>query len=261
MWMMAFALFMGCKWLTLGRAIQRGGPVCPFRTAAYLMAWPGMDAARFLSAELAPPVSRAVTLKKTALAFIRIVLGALLLFVTARRAPDPILTGWVGMAGVILMLHFGLFDLLSVAWRALRVDAPPLMDRPLRSTAVSEFWGRRWNAAFNDLALRLVFRPVARRAGILSATWLAFAVSGLIHELVISLPAGGGFGLPTAYFLTQALGISIERSSIAKRLRLDGGLSGWGLTMLIVAGPVYWLFHPAFIERVILPFMEAIGAL
>ena len=261
MWLMAFALFIGCKWLTLGRAIQGTGRISPFRAAAYLLAWPGMDAARFLSPDLAPPRPRGLTARSAVHAGARILFGAFLLFVAARHSAVPLLAGWIGMIGMILILHFGVFDLSSAAWRALRVDAPPLMDRPLRSTSVSEFWGRRWNAAFNDLAVRLVFRPAARRSGIVGATWLAFTVSGLIHELVISLPAGAGFGLPTAYFLTQALGISAERSSVGKLLKLNRGVPGWLFTMLIVAGPAYWLFHPPFVRRVILPFMHAIGAL
>jgi alginate O-acetyltransferase complex protein AlgI len=261
MWLMAVALFMGCKWLTLGRAFRTMGRVPRLKAVAYLVAWPGMDAARFLSPDLAPVHPRWATVRNAALAGARVLCGAFLLFVAARQTANPLLAGWIGMIGMILILHFGLFDLASAGWKALRVDAPPLMDRPLRSTSVSEFWGQRWNAAFNDLALRLVFRPVARRSGIVPATWLAFAVSGLIHELVISFPAGAGFGLPTVYFLIQALGISVERSALGNWLKLNRGFSGWLFTMLVVAAPAYWLFHPPFVRRVILPFMEAIGAL
>ncbi|MEY2560648.1 MAG: hypothetical protein QOG51_1063 [Verrucomicrobiota bacterium] len=261
MWLMAFAIFFGCKWLTFGNAICRSGRVCPFRAVAYLFAWPGMDAARFLSPDLAPCPSRPGMMKSAAFAAVRILLGALLLFVVARHAAGAILMGWIGMVGMILILHFGLFDLASIGWRALRVDAPPIMNRPLGSTSVSEFWGRRWNAAFNDLALRLVFRPVARHTGSVAATLIAFAVSGLIHELVISLPARAGFGLPTGYFLVQGLGVSVEHSSAGKALRLGGGISGWVFTMIVVAGPAYWLFHPAFVRQVVVPFMQTIGAL
>jgi alginate O-acetyltransferase complex protein AlgI len=162
---------------------------------------------------------------------------------------------------MIMILHFGVFELTSIGWRAVRVDAPPIMNRPLRSTSVSEFWGRRWNAAFNDLAVRLVFRPVVRHSTVLAATLMAFAVSGLIHELVISLPAGAGFGLPTAYFLLQGLGVLVERSPAGKRLRLGSGIAGWVFTMLVVAGPAFFLFHPPFVRHVIYPFMRSIGAL
>jgi alginate O-acetyltransferase complex protein AlgI len=261
MWLMAMAIFFGCKWLTLANAVERHGRACPFRAAAYLLAWPGMSAARFLSQNPAPPPSRVVIGKTAVLAVARILLGALLVFSGARSAPEPILAGWIGMAGMILILHFGLFELASIGWRALRVDAPPIMNRPLRSTSVSEFWGRRWNAAFNDLAVRLVFRPVARATGPAPASLVAFGVSGLIHELVISLPAGAGFGLPTAYFLVQGLGVLAEHSSVGRRLGLGTGIPGWLFTMIIVAGPAYWLFHPPFVRHVILPFLRAIGAL
>jgi predicted DCC family thiol-disulfide oxidoreductase YuxK len=261
MWLMASAIFFGCKWLTLGNASHRAGRVCPFRSAAYLFAWPGMDAARFLSPHLAPRCSRSEMMKSAALAIVRILLGAFLLFALARHASDQLLAGWIGMIGMILILHFGLFEIASIGWKTLRVDAAPVMNRPLRSTSVSEFWGRRWNAAFNDLAVRLVFRPMARHTNVFAATLIAFAVSGLIHELVISLPAGAGFGLPTAYFLVQGLGVLAERSPAGKRLRLGSGIAGWVFTMIVVAGPAYWLFHPPFVREVILPFMKAIGAL
>jgi predicted DCC family thiol-disulfide oxidoreductase YuxK len=256
MWLLAFALFFGCKWLTLGMVALRGNRVWPFRALAYLFVWPGMDAARFLSPNLVPRCSRSTIMKSAAVAAVRVLFGALLLFGVARLAHSSILTGWLGMVGMILILHFGLFDLASIGWRALRVDAPPIMNHPLHSISVSEFWGRRWNGAFNDLAVRLVFRRVARRTGIVPATVIAFAVSGIIHELVISLPAGAGFGLPTVYFLVQGLAVLVER-----KVRFRSDISGWLFTMLIVAAPAFWLFHPPFVRNVILPFMRAIGAL
>ncbi|MEY2505153.1 MAG: hypothetical protein QOG27_1433 [Verrucomicrobiota bacterium] len=257
MWTMAFAIFLGSKWLTLGITVDRTARVCPFRAFAYLFAWPGMDAPRFLSTDSAPATGRSVLIKGAAVASANLLTGTFLLFAVARRAADPILAGWIGMAGVVLILHFGLFALLSAGWRAFRVDAPPIMNAPLRSTSVAEFWGRRWNGAFNDLALGLVFRPMAHRVGVIGATFLSFGVSGLIHELVISLPAGAGFGLPTGYFVVQGLAVVIQRQAAAFR----GAVSGWLFTVIVVAAPAYWLFHPPFVRRVVVPFLQAIGAL
>ncbi|MCA1659124.1 MAG: DUF393 domain-containing protein, partial [Verrucomicrobiaceae bacterium] len=101
MWMMAFALFLGCKWLTLGSERQGDGRVCPFRSLAYLLAWPGMEARRFLSPELAPRWSRLVALQNAALGVVRILLGVVLLFGAARHATEPLLAGWIGMLGMI----------------------------------------------------------------------------------------------------------------------------------------------------------------
>jgi hypothetical protein len=44
-------------------------------------------------------------------------------------------------------------------------------------------------------------------------------------------------------------------------MNIRRGLAGRFFTILIVAGPVFWLFHPPFVHNVILPFMKAIGAL
>jgi hypothetical protein len=330
MWLVAAAIFFGCKWLTFWRArmqlttaqassIGGNSHFGPARVLGYFFAWPGMDAVKFLaprrraqipvSADILPapsgilpdrssfahegegplialvtpspvcgrmsalPEDFAMSIPRITFVFAKIFLGAFLLFGAARLAPQPPLAGWIGMIGLILMLHFGLFDLASIGWRVAGVEVDPIMDAPLRSTSLGEFWGRRWNGAFNRLALDFVFRPLARQRGgrrsrdaatrsrrsstlhfpVAYATLAAFLVSGLIHELVISLPANDGYGLPTAYFLLQGSGILLQHS----RPNFRGRFS----TILIAAGPVFFLFHPPFVRQVILPFMQAIHAL
>jgi predicted DCC family thiol-disulfide oxidoreductase YuxK len=185
MWTMAFALFFGCKWLTLAIASRDSDSIRAWRAAAYLFATPGMDAALFL-ARLQRPRGWGRLITSAGLALLRIVLGLSLLFVVARHTAEPLLAGWIAMIGMVLLLHFGLFSLVTALWQTFGVNARPVMNAPLRSTSVGEFWGRRWNAAFNDLTLRLIFRPMARRTGSTVATLLAFFVSGVVHELVIS---------------------------------------------------------------------------
>jgi alginate O-acetyltransferase complex protein AlgI len=87
-----------------------------------------------------------------------------------------------------------------------------------------------------------------------------FLVSGLIHDLIISVPAGAGYGLPTLYFLVQGAGLLFERSQVGGKLGLRHGWRGWAFVLLVTAAPAFWLFHPAFVTRVILPFMQAIRA-
>jgi len=94
-----------------------------------------------------------------------------------------------------------------------------------------------------------------------TAGFSVFVISGLIHDLVISLPARGGYGLPTLYFLLQGVGVSIERSRTGKRLGLGHKVRAWVFMVVFLAAPVWWLFHPWFVLRVILPFMQAIHAL
>ena len=51
MWLLAFSIYFGCKWLTLCRALVNDAPL--WRQAAYLLLWPGMDATAFLSPSVA----------------------------------------------------------------------------------------------------------------------------------------------------------------------------------------------------------------
>ena len=257
MWVMAFAIYAGLKWLTWWQAPW---PAERWRSVAYLLAWPGMDANSFLDAAR-PPVP--VPGREWVAAIVKSVSGACLLWVVARMIP-PVLVlarGWVGMMGLILLLHFGTFHLLSLQWRTAGVDAQPIMAAPLSSTSLAEFWGRRWNLGFRQLAYDLVFRPLHRRAGAVTASFLVFVVSGLIHETVISLPARAGYGLPTIYFMIQGGGVMLERSSWGRKESLQGGRRGWVYMAAFTAGPAFWLFHPPFVWNVILPFMRAIHAL
>src|SRR6185436_10651464 len=47
MWAFAFAIFAACKWMTWSRA-RKAAPTSLRRSLAYLFAWVGMDAERFL---------------------------------------------------------------------------------------------------------------------------------------------------------------------------------------------------------------------
>jgi hypothetical protein len=259
MWAMACALYAGCKWLTYHELPARVVAPDPWRVLGYLLAWPGMDAAAFLSA-----TDRLVRPRRSEwiAAALKTLLGATLTWVIARRAlaVHPLLAGWLGMVGLICVLHFGTFHLLSLGWRSLGVDAMPVMRNPLRSSSLTEFWGRRWNTAFHELATQFTFRPLRPAVGLTGATLLVFLVSGLIHELVISLPAHGGYGLPTGYFALQGLGVAGERTRLGRRLGLGRGWRGWLFTVLVTAGPAFWLFPPRFVRNVILPMLAVIGA-
>jgi hypothetical protein len=157
------------------------------------------------------------------------------------------------------MLHFGTFHLLSCAWRRAGVEARPLMNWPLASASVSEFWGRRWNTAFRDLTHRFLFRPLTARLGPRGALAAGFVFSGLVHDAVISVPAGGGYGGPTLFFTAQGAALLAERSRPGRAAGLGRGWRGWLFTMLVLAVPVGVLFHPPFVLNIIVPFMHALG--
>ena len=257
MWLLALAVFAGLKWATWWR-IRMVVAHNPWRSAAYLLAWPGMDAESFLDSQQPGPRPQP---DEWFGASLKTVAGAVLIWVVARIVPDPIVQGWTGLFGLILLLHFGSFQLIALFWQSMGIAAKPIMSTPILSKTLSEFWGKRWNLGFRQLAYDLIFRPLQKRIGVVTASLLVFLASGLIHDLVISLPARGGYGLPTAYFVLQGLGTTLERSNRGRKLGLQHGVAGWVFMLVITAGPAFWLFHPPFLLRVILPFMQAIHAL
>ncbi len=259
MWTLALALYAGCKWLTFFRAIRGGAKPGVGKATGYLLAWPGMDARTFFIAvpqPTKPTPADWLSAGLTVAAGVGIVAAGPRLLV----ANQPLLAGWLGMWGVILILHFGLFQMLALTWRVAGINAVPLMRRPLHSTSLADFWGNRWNTGFHRLAHDFIFRPLRRWLRPRGATFAAFGLSGAIHELLISVPARGGYGLPTVYFVAQAAGLLIERTPFGRRLGLGRGLRGWLFTVAVVAIPAFWLFPPVFIRNVILPMLRAIGA-
>jgi hypothetical protein len=272
MWATASAIYLGCKWVTWRRASRR---MSWLRSIAYFL-WCGMDPEPFLSPALPACNSQSAWIR----ALRNSAAGAALVFIAARLAShtQSLWVGWIGMLGVVLFLHFGAFELLAALWNKAGIRVKPVMQAPIVATSVAEFWGRRWNTAFNDLARELVFRPLvkmfeekARRVGdgrkgskhrsngMAAATLVVFGGSGLIHELVISLPARGGYGLPTAYFILQGLVALFERSRFGRQIGLGRGVRGWLFTLACTAGAAFWLFHPPFVRNVILPMLHALG--
>jgi hypothetical protein len=156
------------------------------------------------------------------------------------------------------MFHFGMFHILSVAWRHVGIAATPIMRTPLFAASLADFWGKRWNLAFRDFAHTLVFRPALRRTGAAIATMLVFLTSGIVHDVVISIPARAGYGWPTAYFILQGAGLLFERTQFASRCGIgQGGIVARAYTLLVVLAPVGLLFHRPFIEHVIAPLLTA----
>lgn len=260
MWTMAAAIYISCKWLTWQQAVRAARP--RWTHAAFLLGWPGMDAASFLGEG---PIAGSVPCRSREwfAAAGHLTFGVVLLFAMARTIPPqhPYAVGWIGMIGIVLILHFGVFHLLSCLWRCAGLDARPLMNRPLASTSLSEFWGRRWNTAFRDVTHRFLFRPAASWLGPRWGIVVGFLFSGAVHDLVISVPAHGGYGGPTLFFVIQGVAMVIERSRFGRQMGLDHGWSGRLFAAAVLVAPVGLLFHRPFVVGVIVPFMRSLGAL
>ncbi|MBY0528137.1 MAG: membrane bound O-acyl transferase family-domain-containing protein [Gemmataceae bacterium] len=163
------------------------------------------------------------------------------------------------LPGLSLVLHFGIFNIVAGAWRHVGVDCRPLFRAPLRARTLGDFWSRRWNLAFTEMAALGVYRPMAGWLGRSSGTVAAFLFSGLVHELAISVPVGAGYGLPTLYFVLHG--------SLVLGERRWGRIERWGAmahvwTLGWLALPLPLLFHPWFLEGVVWPLigMESHGA-
>jgi hypothetical protein len=187
--------------------------------------------------------------------------AALIAFSTTVLAGAAVsIRAWLGMIGLVLVLHFGVFQFLSCLWRSAGVQALPLMRSPILAKSVAEFWGSRWNTAFRDFAHRFVFVPMSRRVGPHAAIVLTYLFSGIVHDLVITVPAEGGYGGPTAYFLLQAAGLFVERSRLGRSVGLGRGLVGRLFAVAVVVGPVTMLFPMSFVANVVLPFLAVMTA-
>jgi hypothetical protein len=196
MWLIAFAIYAGFKWLTYRDTLVQGMVVRASTRLIYLLFWPGMSLQEFAGTPAArkltnsAPMWLAPTTKTLAGA------GLLWLAVPVIPADAWLLRGWVGMIGMIMMLHFGMFHLLALALRASGLNARANMQAPLLARSLADFWGNRWNTAFNVLADRYGFRPLTQRIGPRAALAVVFIASGLLHEAVIVLGHGKNSVLP-----------------------------------------------------------------
>lgn len=116
MWLFVTALFLGCKWLTWRRAQIRNRPANITHWFGYLFGWPGMDANSFLTGATDQKPKFAEWL----LAVGRFLAGIAIVWLAAKTTITkyPVLGAWIGMFGLVLILHFGLFHLLALGWQS-----------------------------------------------------------------------------------------------------------------------------------------------
>lgn len=207
------------------------------RTLGYWALWPGMDARPF--AETLPREGPGLMAWGAA----KMALGAACLLV---RTGTPEIDVVLVFLGIGFLVHFGLCDVLAGFWRGRGVAVERLFVNPAASRSLGDFWGRRWNLAFHAVARERVYRPVARRWGPAAGILATFFFSGLLHEALLSIPAGGGYGLPMAYFLLHGFLVLAER-------RWNLGGRAWSLFWVLA--PVPLLFHPWFVRAVIWPLL------
>ena len=187
--------------------------------------------------------------------------GAWLGLVCAWHAGAPAtLVGPLQVAGAFLLLRFGVFRIGAGLLGLLGMRVGPVFRAPERSRSLTELWSTRWNRPFSEMLQLSVERPLRPRLGAARGRAAAFLLSGLLHEVALSLPVRAGFGLPTAYFVLQGLLVLLEG-----RLRTRGrGPEEWGAwgrawTLGWALLPAVLVFHPAFVRGVLLPLLDPRG--
>jgi alginate O-acetyltransferase complex protein AlgI len=234
------ALFVVMKGVSLAAARAEGAPALGLRRwLVFTLAWYGMNPRAF-ARRRARDRSGALRLARrgarNAIAGM-LLIGLALQIGSAWAAP-------ILMVGLSLLVHFGVFTLLAALWQARGFAVRALFDAPLRSRTPNEFWAQRWNRGFAELTALCVYRPLVGRFGRRGAFLAGFAVSGLFHEVVISVPVRAGYGLPTAYFLLQGL-VAWQAGNAPQRL----------YTLLAIGLPLPVVFHPWFVEGVCIPLL------
>jgi len=238
-----FKAVVGTVHLATGAA-----PLSVSRWLGFALLWPGMSPAVLAGSRRADRDGAALVLR----GLLRLATGSLLVLL-ARLA-------WVGTArlevaaplllvGLSLALHFGLFTLSAGLWRLWGISCAVPFQAPLAAKSLSDFWAHRWNRPFSELVQLTIYRPVAALSGRATALFSGFLLSGILHEVAISVPARAGYGRPLAYFALQGALVLLEGRIGGKTSPLRGRLR----TLLGFTLPLPLLLIPEFLRAAIWP--------
>lgn len=222
----------------------------PLDRLAYSSIWPGMDVERL--AQRAP--AEAGTGRRFGVGLTTTIfgLGGVLMIAVFRTHLSSTAVGWLGIGALITTVHFGFSNLLTAMMRLLGRPVRPLFDRPLATQTLSDFWTKRWNLPYVDMNRRLFLPELRKRLGLRQSVFATFLVSGLLHEMAISYPAGGGWGLPFAYFTLQGVAVLAER-----RWKIRSRPFAWA-TVLV---PLPLVFHEPFRRVLVVPLFDLLHSL
>ncbi len=247
-------LFLGMKAVSTAYRYQGKGRLNLVQWLAFALGWPGMDPLPF--EHLGKGVKVKADRKYLSQGLISLIAGFVLLFLTAVLLPHA--KGYTyplylfSFIPFVLIFHMGIGNLGVIAWAYIGVKVEPVMLAPWKSETLGAFWGKRWNIPFIQMTRIALFVPLARRKKTTPALIISFAISGIFHEVALTLPVGGGYGRPFLYFILQAALVLIERQYLLhweptyKRL--------WLFLCLLVPFPL--LLPPPFLHQIIAPFLN-----
>ena len=178
-----------------------------------------------VSVKKALPLSAAPRLLRRCLVAFAVCVGAYWLYWSRWQVfhLPPVFLSYVG-AIVLWLASEALGSLVPfLALPAGRLLPLPHGASPPLAKSLSEFWGRRWNVWTSDWFRQVIFRPLHQRP--VSALFVVFLASGVMHEWVINVPlfvvtGRNCFGSMVLYFLLQALGILLEHRTRNRAARV-----------------------------------------
>lgn len=130
----------------------------------------------------------------------------------------PYPASWTRAVALLLVLD-GFGRTFAGFARALGTASDDAFDRPWLAKDLADFWGARWNQFIGRSLFHVVYKPWARRLGPLAASFAAFVASGVLHEVLYVLPAGGPVGWYLLFFGLQGLGVVASARIANARVR------------------------------------------
>ena len=230
-------LMAGMKWVVYSEWRRRGGEILPWgRWMCFATLWFGME-------PMAWTGKRRILQWKTDAYWGGgcCVVGGILVFLMSSYEVTMLIPLFIAMS---IGFHFGALRLLAAFWRWNGFAVRALFRNPFMTRGFGDFWGKRWNLAYSQMMARAVKRPIQQKYGAKVALFSVFMISGLLHELAITVPVQAGYGLPTGFFLVQGILTTFEKRETLVNALLCGASLVVGLN---------FLFPAAFVEAVIIP--------
>lgn len=150
---------------------------------------------------------------------------------------------WVVRWAFGVPLCYGLVEAvhaaLRIGYRAIGVELPRINDRPIVSTTLVEFWGRRWNRVVATWLRDYAYLPLARRRRVGLGIAAAFAASTTLHLWTAAVPLGWRGGLTMAsFFVVQGLALALERRIGVARWPLALRRT-WTVGLVVASSPLF----------------------
>jgi Membrane bound O-acyl transferase family len=110
---------------------------------------------------------------------------------------------------------------------------PPLFDRPWMSTSIQEFWNSRWHQLWRRNFIVFGARPGGALFGREGAVMGAFALSAVLHHIVLwSVGNGTEFVTAGGFFLLMGVGVIMEGAFTKATGSKVRGWLGWSWMMI-----------------------------